>query len=76
MKVFFVTMILGIGIFTLIISIDLLMGTKIDQLPQKEINPFQVMEPAEYFLIFLVAFFIVLNIIISFFKKKKGAKSP
>jgi hypothetical protein len=71
----FVTLLLASVLFALIVMIDLLMGTKISYLLKKESNPFQVMEPAEYAMLYLLLFCIVGYAIFSFLKKlKKKAK--
>lgn len=71
MKVIFVTTLIAIVLFLLIISIDLLMGTKFSQLITKETDPFQVMEPPEYGLIIVFGIILVGNGISGFFKRKK-----
>jgi hypothetical protein len=71
LKLMFVTFLLASALFALIIMIDLLMGTKITNLIKKESNPFQVMEPAEYAMLYLLLFCIGGFAIFSFLKKRK-----
>jgi uncharacterized membrane protein YwaF len=71
MKILFVTFLLASTLFSLIVTIDLFMGTKINYLFIKETNPFQVMEPAEYALIFILATSVLVTAVISFLKKRK-----
>lgn len=58
MKVLFATLILAGGLFGLILSFDLLMGVDRKGIIWKAINPYRVMEPAEYVitLIFILSF--------------------
>jgi uncharacterized membrane protein YwaF len=71
LKILFVTFLLAFALFALIIMIDLFMGTKISYLIKKESNPFQVMEPAEFAMLYLFLFGIVGFALFSFFKKRK-----
>jgi hypothetical protein len=71
MKLLFVILLLSTTLFSLIVTIDLFMGTKINYLLIKEMNPFQVMEPAEYALIFILSSSVLVATIISFIKKQK-----
>jgi hypothetical protein len=50
------------------------MGTKLSFLLQKETNPFQVMEPSEYAVMFLFILFLLVNGIRAIVKKRK--KTP
>jgi hypothetical protein len=71
LKLLFVTLLLAFALFALIIMIDLFMGTKISYLITKESNPFQVMEPAEFTMLYLLLFCTVAFAIFSFLKKRK-----
>lgn len=75
LKIFFVTSLVAIFSALLIISLDLLMGISITGIFWKAINPFRVMEPAEYVIIFLFFAFYVIDTFGSYLNKKKGNSS-
>jgi hypothetical protein len=71
MKAIMVVFILAGGMLSLIILIDFIMGTEPKLLIWKALNPFRVMEPAEYVIVFLFALFFCIRLVRSFLKKKK-----
>jgi undecaprenyl pyrophosphate phosphatase UppP len=71
----FVTSFLFMMLFSFIISIDVIMGTKISELLRKETNPFQVMEPSEYGIIFVFGLSLVVNVVSALLKRKKKNSS-
>ncbi len=76
MKIFFVTCLLAIASTILIISLDLLMGVHASGIIWKAINPFRVMEPAEYIIILLFIMFYFINTFGAYLKKKKEKENP
>jgi hypothetical protein len=75
LKIFFVTSLLAIFSALLIISLDLIMGMSITGIVWKAINPFRVMEPAEYVIIFLFFAFFVIDTFGAYLNKKKENSS-
>jgi hypothetical protein len=71
MKAIMVVFILAGGMLGLIILLDFLMGTEPNSLLMKALDPFRVMEPAEYVIVFLFILFFCLRLLQSFLKKKK-----
>lgn len=76
MKLFLVTILLATGLFLLIIILDLLMGISPNGIVYKAINPFRVMEKAEYFIIFLFILFYIFDIIGGYLNKKHKSNPP
>ncbi|MFJ7726490.1 hypothetical protein ACIQXV_10020 [Neobacillus sp. NPDC097160] len=76
MKQFFVATLLAIGMFALMILLDLLIGTTPKGIIWKTINPFRVMEPAEYIIVILFILFFLGQSLTSFLKKKKQQSQP
>jgi hypothetical protein len=76
LKAIFVVFILAGGLLGLIIFLDILLGTEPKSLFGKAINPFRVMEPAEYVIVFLFTFFIFVRLVKSYFKKRKKQDNP
>ncbi|MEH7307195.1 hypothetical protein [Neobacillus drentensis] len=76
MKIFFVTSLLAVFSAILIISLDLIMGVSVSGIIWKAINPFRVMEPAEYVIIFLFTAFFVIDTFGSYLNKKKNKQNP
>ncbi|WHY69242.1 hypothetical protein [Neobacillus sp. SuZ13] len=76
MKIFFVTGLLATFSVILIVSLDLMMGIGISGIIWKAINPFKVMEPAEYVIIFLFLLFFVIDTFGSYLNKKKKKQNP
>ncbi|WP_144549898.1 hypothetical protein [Bacillus sp. X1(2014)] len=76
MKIFFVSGLLATFSVILIVSLDLLMGIGIPGIIWKAINPFKVMEPAEYVIIFLFLLFYVIDTFGSYLNKKKEKQNP
>lgn len=70
MKIFFVTILLAISLLSLILLMDLIMGTKFNQMFSNLLKPFAVEEPAEYFIIFGLLAFLIIKPIIVFLVKK------
>ncbi|MEH7417550.1 hypothetical protein V7266_19985, partial [Neobacillus drentensis] len=71
MKSLMIVCLLAGGMLGLIILLDFIMGTPPNLLIWKAINPFRVMEPAEYVIVFLFALFFCIRLLRSFLKKKK-----
>jgi len=71
MKAIMIVFILAGGTTSLIILIDFIMGTEPKFLIEKAINPFRVLEPAEYVIMFLFGLFFCFRLLQSFLKKKK-----
>lgn len=71
-KIFFVTLLLASLLLVLISSVDLIQGFSLHNLLSKELNPFRVMEPAEYIILILFVLFFLINAIGAFLNKKKG----
>ncbi|WML27011.1 hypothetical protein [Neobacillus sp. OS1-33] len=76
MKILFVTCLLAIASTILIISLDLLMGVQISGIFWKAINPFRVMEPAEYIIILLCIMVYFVDTFGAYLKKKKEKENP
>lgn len=72
MKLIFATVLLAVLLFAIIFALDLISGVSIKGLVSKTINPFRVMEPAEYFIIILFCFFFMIELVGAFLNKKKG----
>jgi hypothetical protein len=75
LKLFFVTILLAGFSTILIISLDLLMGISFTGIIWKAINPFRVMEAAEYIIILLFVLFFFIDTFGSYLNKKKGNSS-
>jgi hypothetical protein len=71
----FVTTLLAVGSLILIISLDLLMGENTSGIIWRTINPFRVMETAEYIIVILFILFFVIDSIGAFLNRKKGNSS-
>ncbi|WP_342430817.1 hypothetical protein [Neobacillus sp. FSL H8-0543] len=61
---------LAVSLVSLIVLIDLIMGHNFSGVIKKGLNPFQVMEPGEYVIVFLFVFYIVIKTVYSTVKKK------
>lgn len=75
MKLFFVMVLLAISLFGLIISLDLIIGVKFQGIIAKALNPFRVMETAEYIILLFFFLFFVIDLIGVFLNKKRDANS-
>lgn len=71
MKAIMVVFILAGGMLGLIILLDFIMGTEPKLLIWKALNPFRVMEPAEYVIVFIFALFFSIRLVQSFLKKMR-----
>jgi hypothetical protein len=71
MKTIFAMILLSGMLFLTIFTLDLFSGASIQTLIWKTINPFRVMEPAEYVIIFLFGLFFFIDIIGSYLNKNK-----
>jgi len=76
LKLFMVTILLACGLLVMIISLDLIMGVKFPGIIWKAVNPFRVMEPAEYLIIFLFFFLFLSRKMWLFLKKRESSNSP
>jgi hypothetical protein len=75
LKVLIVSTLLAGSLISLIVVIDMIMGHKFSDVISKSINPFQVMEPGEYVIVFLFIFYIVIKSVYSTLKKKYAESS-
>jgi hypothetical protein len=75
LKILFVTILLAVCCSILIISLDLLMGVSFSGIIWKAINPFRVMEAAEYIIVLLFILFFMLDSLGSYLDKKKEKNS-
>lgn len=75
-KLFLVSMLLAVGLFSVIIALDLLMGISPKGIIIKAINPFRVMEKAEYFILFLFFLVYIFDIIGGYLNKKHENNPP
>ena len=71
LKLFLVTILLTFILLSMIISLDLLMGTNPKGVILKAMNPYMVMEPAEFIIVLLFILFFILKSVSSYFKNKK-----
>lgn len=76
LKLFLVTILLGVFVAALIIGIDFLMGNRFPGVIWKALNPFRVMEIAEYIILFLFILFFVIDSIGAYLNKKKQNNPP
>jgi hypothetical protein len=80
LKIFIVTILLAGSSTLLIIALDLGMGISMKGIIWKAINPFRVMEAAEYIIILLFGLFFLIDSFIGNVSKKKedssNKKSP
>jgi heme/copper-type cytochrome/quinol oxidase subunit 1 len=76
MKIFFATIIIAVGLFSVIISLDLLMGMVRHEIIRNALNPFQVMETGEYLIIILFLLYFLASSLGSYFKKKRKSSPP
>lgn len=75
-KLFLVSMLLAVGLFSVIIVLDLLMGISPKGIILKATNPFRVMEKAEYFILFLFLLVYIFDIIGGYLNKKQENNPP
>jgi uncharacterized membrane protein len=75
LKLLFVMVLLTSSLFVLIISIDLVMGIKFQGIISKALNPFRVMETAEYIILIFFILFFVANLIGAYLNKKRDDNS-
>ncbi|EKN65712.1 hypothetical protein BABA_19006 [Neobacillus bataviensis LMG 21833] len=71
MKQFFVAVLLAFGMLSFMVLLDLKLGVAPKGIIWKTINPFRVMEPAEYIILFLFILFFLIQALFSFIKKKQ-----
>jgi len=76
LKQFFVTFLLAFGMLSLMILIDLKMGTPPHGIIWKTINPFRVMEPVEYIIVILYILIFLFHSLLSYLKKKRQNNPP
>ncbi|MFZ7944662.1 MULTISPECIES: hypothetical protein [Bacillaceae] len=76
MKQFFVALLLAVGMLSLMIFLDLLMGITAKGIFWKTINPFRVMEPAEYVIVIFFITIFLLKSMFSYIKKKQQSNPP
>jgi hypothetical protein len=75
LKIFLVSMLLAVSSTLLIIALDLGMGISMTGIIWKAINPFRVMEAAEYIIILLFVLFFFIDSFSAYLNKKKGNTS-
>jgi len=75
LKIFLVMVLLMGALFGLVISLDLTMGVSYQGIIAKALNPFRVMETAEYIILLLFILFFVMNLIGTFLNKKRDDNS-
>ncbi|PLS07216.1 hypothetical protein [Neobacillus cucumis] len=75
MKPILIVLVLAGGLLSLIIFLDFIMGTAPIRLVWKALNPFRVMEPAEYVIVFLFTLLFCLRLLKSFLKKRQQGDS-
>lgn len=75
-KLFLVSMLLAVGLFSVIIVLDLLMCISPKGIILKATNPFRVMEKAEYFILFLFLLVYIFDIIGGYLNKKQENNPP
>jgi hypothetical protein len=75
LKIFIVTTLLAVSCAILIIVLDLGMGMTLSGIIWKAINPFRVMEAAEYIIILLFGLFFFIDSFGAYLNKKKGNTS-
>ncbi|WHY79685.1 hypothetical protein QNH20_11285 [Neobacillus sp. WH10] len=75
MKLFMVTILLAGGLLMMIISMDMIMGVKFPEIIWKAVNPFRVMESAEYLILFLLFFLFLSRRMWLFLKKRDNSNS-
>jgi uncharacterized membrane protein len=71
MKLIFANFLLAFLLFSIIYSLDFFSGMALQGLVAKSINPFRVMEPAEYVIIILFCLFFVIQLVGAYLNKKK-----
>ncbi|WML46998.1 hypothetical protein RCG23_15460 [Neobacillus sp. PS3-34] len=76
MKILFVTMLLAVSVLAVIISLDLIMGVSFSGVIWKAINPFRVMEPSEYTVVFMFIIFLGIYFLKTYLNKKSSNNSP
>jgi hypothetical protein len=75
MKIFFVFLLLLIGLMAFIIMLDLIMGTNFNQALPNLRKPFEVSEPAEYFIFFVLLVFPIIKTFVVYLINKKTKTS-
>lgn len=76
MKILLVTGLLAAILLTLIISVDLGMGISFKGIIWKAMNPFKVMESAEYIILFLFILFFLIDSFGAYLNKKRQNNPP
>lgn len=74
MKQFLVAILFAGGLLAMIIFLDFIMGTSPERLIWKALNPFRVMEAAEYIIILLFILIFCIIAIRSYIKKKRQSQ--
>lgn len=75
MKLLFVSMLLAVFSFSLIIGLDLLMGRSLNDVLKNSLNPFRVMMPSEYLILIFFILFFLIDVFRDYLSKKKGDNS-
>lgn len=75
MKTYFVSLLLLFSVLSLVVMMDVIMGTKFNEIIPKLRKPFEVSEPTEYFITFTLLAYLFLKPIIVFLIKKKMKSS-
>jgi uncharacterized membrane protein len=72
MKPILVSIVISIGMLGMIMFMDLIMGTNPNQVFLKALNPFRVMEAAEYMIIFLFVTLFMIKMVGAYIRKKRN----
>ncbi|WP_035424201.1 hypothetical protein [Bacillus sp. UNC438CL73TsuS30] len=75
MKLLFVSMLLAVFSFSLIIGLDLMMGRNPNDVLKNALNPFRVMMPAEYLILIFFILFFLIDVFRDYLSKKNGDNS-
>lgn len=78
MKLLWVLPLLSIFLYILIFLMDLVMWKSLNvwSILKLETNPFVVLEPAEYFIIFMIIVHFAVRTVVSLVQKRKQKQSP
>jgi hypothetical protein len=75
MKTILIFLLLLVSLMTLIITLDMIMGTNFNQALPNLRKPFEISEASEYFIIITLIAFLILKPVISYLIKKRAKTS-
>jgi hypothetical protein len=75
-KQFLVICLIAGGLLSMIIYLDFVSGTSPQYFIRKALNPFRVMEAAEYLIVLLFVLFFMIKTVGSYIKKKRQSQTP